>query len=192
MEEKERVPAEHPVAGRHEPAIADDIAPQLDFLYRAAENFERAVQFADAKAGGVMLILSIGLIDLLRNAREFIDARNVNAGWGWFACIACLLGIVFAVAAVAQVGRTLAPRARPGLKSLFFFGVAGSYPTPHDYSDAVWSSTERDLFDSMAIAAWNLAGIAGDKFSHLRVAYKAALLFVIGWAFARLGLSLSH
>ena len=44
----------------------------------------------------------------------------------------------------------------------------------------------------MAIAAWNLAGIAGDKFRHLRLAYSAALLFVIGWAFARLGLSLSN
>ena len=37
----------------------------------------------------------------------------------------------------------------------------------------------------------DLAGIAGEKFRHLRLAYSAALLFVIGWAFARLGLSLS-
>ena len=83
----------HPVPGRPEPAIADDVAPQLDFLYRATENFERAVQFADAKAGGVMLILSIGVIDLLRNVRRFLDARHTSPGWGWLATIACLLGV---------------------------------------------------------------------------------------------------
>ena len=174
-----------------EPAIADDIAPQLDFLYRATENFERAVQFADAKAGGVMLILSIGLIDLLRNIRHFLDARHASPGWGWLATIACLFGILFAIAAVGQVGRTLVPRRRPGLRSLFFFGVARRSRRRSAYGEAVWRSTEREIFNSMAIAAWNLAGIAGDKFRHLRLAYSAALLFVIGWAFARLGLSLS-
>jgi Pycsar effector protein len=191
-EERLALPDTHPVPGRREPAIAEEIAPQLDFLYRATENFERAVQFADAKAGGVMLILSIGLIDMLRNARQFLDARHASAGWGWMACIACLIGVLAAVAAVFQVGRTLAPRQRPGLRSLFFFGVARAYETPMAYADAVWRSTERDLFNSMAVAAWNLAGIAGDKFLHLRYAYRAALIFVVGWAFARLGLSLSH
>jgi Family of unknown function (DUF5706) len=191
VETEERLPDTHPVPGRREPATVDEIAPQLDFLYRATENFERAVQFADAKAGGVMLILSIGLIDLLRNIRQFLDARHTAPGWGWLATIACLFGILFAIAAVGQVGRTLVPRRRPGLRSLFFFGVARSFPTPQDYGDAVWHSSEREIFNSMAIAAWNLASIAGDKFRHLRLAYSAALLFVIGWAFARLGLSLS-
>lgn len=190
METEERLPDTHPVPGRPEPAIADDIAPQLDFLYRATENFERAVQFADAKAGGVMLILSIGLIDLLRNFGEFLDARDLS-GWGWVATIACIGGIIFAVIAIGNVGRALVPRRRPGLRSLFFFGVARGFKTPQEYGGAVWQSTERELFNSMAIAAWNLAGIAGDKFRHLRIAYTAAMLFVIGWAFARLGLSLA-
>jgi Family of unknown function (DUF5706) len=189
--ETEERRSDHPVPGRPEPATVDEIAPQLDFLYRTTENFERAVQFADAKAGGVMLILSIGLIDLLRNIRNFLDARDISPGWGWLATVACLFGILFAIAAVGQVGRTLVPRRRDGLRSLFFFGVARSYPTPTEYGEAVWRSTEREIFDSMAIAAWNLAGIAGEKFRHLRLAYSAALLFVIGWAFARLGLSLS-
>lgn len=182
----------HPVPGRREPAIVDEIAPQLDFLYRATENFERAVQFADAKAGGVMLILSIGLIDLLRNFGEFLDARDSSTGWGWLATLSCMVGIAFAVVAVGQVGRTLVPRRRPGLNSLFFFGVALRFPTPQEYGDAIWRSTERDLFNSMAVAAWNLSGIAGDKFRHLRFAYVAALMFVISWAFARLGLSLAR
>jgi hypothetical protein len=192
VETEERLPDTHPVPGRPEPAIADDIAPQLDFLYRATENFERAVQFADAKAGGVMLILSIGLIDLLRNVGEFLDARDLSSGWGWVATLGCLIGIFFAIVAVGNVGRTLVPRRRPGMRSLFFFGVVRGFKTPQEYGAAVWSSTERELFDSMAIAAWNLSGIAGDKFRHLRIAYTAALMFVLGWAFARLGLSLSH
>ena len=191
METEERLPDTHPVPGRPEPAVADDIAPQLDFLYRVTDNFERAVQFADAKAGGVMLILSIGLIDLLRNIRQFLDARHASPGWGWLATIACFFGILFAIAAVGQVGRTLVPRRRPGLGSLYFFGVVRTFPAPQAYGDTVWRSSERDIFNSMAISAWNLASIAGDKFRHLRLAYSAALLFVIGWAFARLGLSLS-
>ena len=150
------------------------------------------MQFADAKAGGVMLILSIGVIDLLRNVRPFLDARHTSPGWGWLATIACLLGVIFAIAAVGQVGRTLVPRRRPGLDSLFFFGVARSYPSPLEYGEAIWRSTERELFNSMAIASWNLSEIAGEKFRHLRLAYSAALLFVIGWAFARLGLSLAR
>ena len=126
-----------------------------------------------------MLILSIGLIDLLRNIRQFLDARDISPGWGWLATIACLFGIVFAIAAVVQVGRTLVPRRRPGLRSLFFFGVVAVRTRPRTRTARrSGARRERELFDSMAIAAWNLAGIAGDKFRHLRLAYSAALLFV--------------
>ena len=52
---------------RPEPPTYQDIQPQLDFLYRASETFERSVQFADAKAGGVVLILGIGILDLFRH-----------------------------------------------------------------------------------------------------------------------------
>jgi hypothetical protein len=177
---------------RPEPPTVQDLQPQLDFLYRASETFERAVQFADAKAGGVVLILGIGILDLFRHVREFFDARDLSAGWGWLATIACVGAIVAALATVLQVGRSLFPRSRPGLGSLFFFGVAASFPSPREYGDKVWSSRERDLFNTMAIQAWNLAGIAGEKYRHLRRAYLVALTFATFWAVARLGLSLSH
>ena len=61
-----------------------------------------------------------------------------------------------------------------------------------EYGDAVWFARERDLFSSMATQAWNLAGIAGEKYRHLRLAYTAALAFACFWALARLGLSLAH
>ena len=178
--------------GRPEPPTVQDISPQLDFLYRAAETFERAVQFADAKAGGVVLILGIGILDLFRNVRKFLDARDASAAWGWLSTIACVIAIVFALVTVLQIGRSLFPRRRPGMRSLFFFGVAAAYPSPIEYGDAVWRSPERDLFRSMATQAWNLAGIAREKYRHLRRAYMAALLFATFWALARLGLSLAH
>ncbi len=177
---------------RPEPPTYQDIQPQLDFLYRASETFERSVQFADAKAGGVVLILGIGILDLFRHVRDFLDARDVSAGWGWLATIACLIAIVAAIATVLQVGRALFPRSRPGLGSLFFFGVVASFPSPKEYGEKVWFSRERELFDTMAIQAWNLAEIAGEKYRHLRLAYTAALAFASFWAIARLGLSLSH
>jgi len=179
-------------AERPEPPTVQDISPQLDFLYRASENFERAVQFADAKAGGVVLILGIGILDLFRHVRNFLDARDASAAYGWLSTVACLVAIAAGLLTVLQVGRALFPRRRPGLRSLFFFGVAASYPTPQEYADAVWFSRERDLFRSMATQAWNLAGIAGDKYRHLRLAYASALVFAAFWALARLGLSLAH
>ena len=44
----------------------------------------------------------------------------------------------------------------------------------------------------MATTVWNLSGIAGEKYKHLRAAYMCALLFAIFWAVARLGYSLAH
>jgi hypothetical protein len=193
----DRPPDEEPqleplAAVRPEPPTVQDISPQLDFLYRASETFERAVQFADAKAGGVVLILGIGILDLFRHIRDFLDARDASAGWGWLSTIACLVAIAAALATVLQVGRALFPRRRAGLGSLFFFGVAASYPSPKAYGEKVWLSRERELFDAMATQAWNLAGIASQKYRHLRLAYTAALVFATFWAIARLGLSLSH
>ena len=168
--------------GRTEPMNTQELSPQIDFLYRAADNFTQSVQFADAKAGGVVLILSIGILDLFKNIRQFLDARDIAAAWGWLATIL----------AVIQVARTLFPRHRAGLGSLFFFGVVAGYPTATTYEDAVWSASERELFRSMSAACWNLAGIAGEKYKHLRIAYACALLFAVFWALARLGLSLAH
>jgi hypothetical protein len=179
-------------AGRTEPGNTQELSPQIDFLYRAVDSFTQSVQFGDAKAGGVVLILSIGILDLLRNIRQFLDARDVSAGWGWLATIAAVIATVFVVLTVIQVARTLFPRRRPGMGSLFFFGVVAQYPTATEFEDKVWRASERELVRSMAATAWNLAGIATEKYKHLRLAYACALLFAIFWALARLGYSLAH
>src|SRR5262249_43651161 len=84
--DRHKLPDELP-AGRTEPGNTQELSPQIDFLYRAVDNFTQSVQFGDAKAGGVVLILSIGILDLLRNLRQFLDARDVSAGWGWLATV---------------------------------------------------------------------------------------------------------
>ena len=179
-------------AGREEPPTVQEISPQIDFLYKATDNFTQSVQFADAKAGGVVLILSIGILDLFRNLRNVLDARDLSPAWGWLATISCLIATAFAVLTVLQIARTLFPRRRAGLGSMFFFGVVANYPSASDYEEAVWRSSERELVRSMAATAWNLAGIAGEKYKHLRIAYASALLFAVFWVIARLGLSLAH
>jgi hypothetical protein len=179
-------------AGRTEPTTTQELSPQIDFLYRAADSFQQSVQFADAKAGGVVLILSIGILDLFRHLRDFLDARDLSAGWGWLATVSCVIATVFGILTVVQIARTLFPRRRPGMGSLFFFGVVAQFPTPGAYEDSVWLASERELVRSMATTAWNLAGIAAEKYKHLRIAYACALLFAVFWALARLGFSLAH
>ncbi len=178
--------------GRTEPANTQELSPQIDFLYRAVDSIQQSVQFADAKAGGVVLILSIGILDLFKNLRAFLDARDLSAGYGWTATMSALIATVFAVLTIIQIARALFPRTRAGLGSLFFFGVIAGYKTPQEYEDAVWRASERELVRSMATTVWNLSGIAGEKYKHLRRAYAFALLFAIFWAIARLGNSLAH
>ena len=178
--------------GRTEPRNTQELSPQIDFLYRAVDNFTQSVQFADAKAGGVVLILSIGILDLFKNLRNFLDARDLSPGDGWLATISAVIATLFGLMTVLQIARTLFPRRRPGLGSLFFFGVVAGYPSAQAYEEAVWTASERELVRSMATTVWNLSGIAGEKYRHLRLAYACALLFAIFWAIARLGNSLAH
>ena len=42
---------------RREPQTYQELSPQLDFLYRCESEFAQWVQFADAKSGGVILVL---------------------------------------------------------------------------------------------------------------------------------------
>src|SRR3954468_24231424 len=136
--------------GRTEPRNTQELSPQIDFLYRAVDSIQQSVQFADAKAGGVVLILSIGILDLFKNLRNFLDARDLSAAWGWLATISSVIATLFAILTVVQIARTLFPRRRPGLGSLFFFGVVAQHPTATAYEDAVWRASERELFRSMS------------------------------------------
>src|SRR5438445_3905239 len=95
---------------RREPQTYQELSPQLDFLYRAESNFSQWVQFADAKSGGVVLVLSIGALDVFRHANDFIHAHNLHhATWGWLSLAAFLAAVVGIAMTIAGVANTLFP-----------------------------------------------------------------------------------
>jgi hypothetical protein len=177
---------------RREPQTYQELSPQLDFLYRAVDSFAQWVQFADAKAGGVILVLSIGALDVFNKSRTFIEAHNdVHPGWGWASLVAFIGAIVAMAVTIGSVGRTLFPKHRPSKPSDYFFSVAGSYPDGESYAAAARGKHEDDLIEHVAIQAWNLGRIAHDKYGHLRRAYVGAFFFLVAWGLARVTLSLA-
>jgi Family of unknown function (DUF5706) len=179
-----------PPAIREEPLSQEDISPQLDFLYRAENNFMYWVQFADAKAGGVILVLSIGALDVFHNTRNFIHARHLaNPAWGWVSLVSFAIAVLAMAMTIGGVGRTLFPKNLPSRPSDFFFGVVARYKSSEDYHRAVSEKLEGDLIDTVALQAWNLARIAQSKYAHLRYAYLGAFFFLVSWAVARASLS---
>ncbi len=177
---------------RREPQTYQELSPQLDFLYRAEAEFAQWVQFADAKSGGVILVLSIGALDLLHKAKDFIHARNLHHGaWGWVSLVFFVVAIGALGLTVTGVARTLFPKIRPSKPSLYFFGVVARYPDGESYGEAVTVNREAGIIENVAIQAWNLARIADEKYRHLRHAYAGALLFLVAWAVARITLSLA-
>ena len=179
-----------PPAVREEPLTQEEISPQLDFLYRAENNFMYWVQFADAKAGGVILVLSIGALDVFHNTRNFTHAHKLaHPIWGWVCLAAFIVSVLSMAMTVGGVGRTLFPKQIPSRPSDFFFGVVARYETSEKYGEAVSEKVERDLIDHVSLQAWNLARIAATKYAHLRYAYLGAFFFLVSWAVARASLS---
>lgn len=135
-------------------------------------------------------MLSIGALDVFHHAKDFIQAHNMrHEVWGWISLLA-FIGAMGAIGlTVFSVAGTLFPRARKSKPSLYFFGVAARYPTGEAYAAEVEKRNEAGIREQVSIQAWNLANIATDKYKHLRRAYGSALLFLIGWAAARIALS---
>jgi hypothetical protein len=177
---------------RREPQTYQELSPQLDFLYRAESNFSQWVQFADAKSGGVILVLSIGALDVFHHATDFIHAHNLHhAAWGWISLVAFLAALVGIMLTIAGVANTLFPNIRESKPSLFFFGVAATFPDGDAYGRAVTEKRETEIIEQVSIQAWNLANIANDKYASLRRAYMGALVFLLAWGVARIALSLA-
>ena len=177
---------------RPEPQTNQELSPQLDFLQRVENQFAQWVQFADAKAGGVILVLSIGALDVFHKARDFIQAHNLpHPAWGWLALVAFALAIVAMGVTIASVGHTLFPKMRRSSPSENFFGVVARHPDGETYAAKVMGMTEAQLLNSLAIQCWNLAHISSDKYRALRHAYLGAFCFLVTWAVSRVALSLA-
>ena len=116
---------------RREPQTYQELSPQLDFLYRASDQFSQWVQFADAKAGGVVLVLSIGALDLFRHADDFIHAhRLAHPVWGWLSLVALFFSGAFdgiSMVIRKSIVRAMAPehmRGRVAAVSSVFIGAS--------------------------------------------------------------------
>ncbi len=178
---------------RHEPLTQEDVSPQLDFLYRSVDSFAQWTQFADAKAGGVALVLSVGGLNLFHKADDFINARHLHhPAWGWLSLLAFIVAVAGILVSVAGIGRALFPKIHASKPSDYFFGVvAARYTDGDSYGEAIMAKLERELIEDVAIQAWNLANIAHIKYRHLRYAYLGAFLFLAGWGVSRITLSLA-
>ena len=175
---------------RPEPRTAEEITPQLDFLFRTESSFSVWLQFADAKAGGVFLLLGLGFLDLARRAKEFVHAYDDPSEWGWIASVGFFAAAVFAFLTIFQVARTLFPREKPSKPSLLFFGAVADYSEPAAYRRVVEELREQDMIETVSIQTWNLARIADEKYRNLRLAYLGVTVFLGCWAVARVGLGL--
>ena len=177
---------------RREPQTYQELSPQLDYLYRNEYNIGQWLQFADAKAGGVVIALSIVALDLFRHSSDFVHAHNLHhAFWGWLSLVLFVFAAVATALCVVGVARALFPRVRTSRPSLSFFGVVARFQSAEAYERAVTEKREVDLIENVATQVWNLACIADDKYRSLRHAYLGAMLFLISWACARIALSLA-
>jgi len=174
--------------------MGDDGAPtqgQIEALERTVERFAGWVQFGDAKAAGVLVLLGVGLADLLTHADPLLHAHRLHSNWGDVATVAFIAALALAVLVVIEVSRALFPRVKATAHSAFFFGSASGYPTGSAYTASFLDLTAKDVADQLGEQAWELARIASRKFEHTRHAYWLVLAFLTVWAVARSTLALA-
>jgi hypothetical protein len=174
--------------------MGGDAAPtqgQIEALERTVERFAGWVQFGDAKAGGVLVLLGIGLADLLTHADPLVHAHRLRSTWGDVATAAFIASLALAVLVVIEISRALFPRVKATTHSAFFFGSASAYPTGSAYTAAFLGLTAEDVAAQLGEQAWELARIAGRKFERTRHAYWLVLGFLVAWAVARSALAVA-
>jgi hypothetical protein len=174
--------------------MSGDGAPsetQIEALERTVERFAGWVQFGDAKAGGVLVLLGIGLADLLTHADPLLHAHRLHSKWGDVATITFIAALALAVVVVIKVSRALFPRVKATTHSAFFFGSASNYPTGAAYTAAFLALTANEVAEQLGEQAWELARIANGKFAHTRHAYWLVVAFLSAWAVARSTLGLA-
>jgi hypothetical protein len=118
-----------------------DLGPGKDGFYeKSVDRFTSWVQYEDAKAGAVLVLLGLGLTDVLGNAGRLINAYHAppphDSSWGWVASIAFWAAIVTAGCAVGAIAIAVWPytgrrrRCHPFGSSLFYFNAVAEW---HEY-----------------------------------------------------------
>jgi hypothetical protein len=160
-------------------------------LERTTERFAGWVQFADAKAAGVLVLLGLGLADLLDHAGRLSHAHRLTSAWGTLASVALWAALALALVTVVETSRALFPRIAPVRKSAFFFGSVAEYKSGAEYASALTELSLPQATEQLAEQAWELSRIASRKFARLRLSYWFVLAFLAAWALARTALALA-
>ncbi len=181
--------------GPRQPPLAR--ADRESLYEKSVERFSQWVQFEDAKASAVLVLVGLGLVDLLGHAGRLIDAHLLRSDFGLGATAFFATAIASAAVAVFFVIYALMPRytltplrRKPAEESVFFFGSVALW-SRQGYQDRVASMSPDDLEREMASEAWQLARIADRKVKLAGWAYAFVILFLISWALARVTLSLA-
>jgi Family of unknown function (DUF5706) len=163
----------------------------IALVERTLDRVADWTRFGDAKAGGVLVLLALGLADLLSNASRLSVAHRLSDRWGDAATGLFWLALVLAVLVVIQVSRALFPKVEPSKKSVFFFGSVAKYEGGDPYAAELKSMSDSETLDHLASQVWELSRIATRKFKRARIAYWLVLAFLGAWAVARLSLALA-
>jgi hypothetical protein len=178
-------------SGSREPVHPRSATETIEALERTIERFTGWVQFGDAKAAGVLVLLGLALTDLLGHAGSLAHAHRAASVWGDVAMISLCAALALAVLVVFQTSRALFPRVRPSRDSVFFFGSVAKLDDGKTYARDFAGLTRQRIIDDLAEQAWELATIASRKFDRVRHAYWLVLAFLAAWATARVALAVA-
>jgi hypothetical protein len=163
----------------------------IEALERSVDRFGGWVQFGDAKAGGVLVLLGLGLADLVDHAARLLHAHKLRSEWGVVASALFWIALALAVIVVVEASRALFPRVKAKTHSVFFFGSVAEYESGAAYAAVATGLSPAQVAEQMAEQAWELSRIASQKFSRVRSAYGFVLAFLVAWALSRLVLTLA-
>ena len=163
-------------------------------MQRALTAAGEWTRFADPKALGVFVFLSLGVADLVKRATELLYAYKAQNFAGCLGIGSFFLACIFAVATVVLASVALFPRLEPKRQrnerpSLFYFDGIAKFESPTAYEQAVKSKTEQELESEIASQAWEVARVASAKHRRTQLAYICVLAFLVCWVVARVGLS---
>ncbi len=150
-----------------------ELGDRLSVGFQLLGTSQGMVQFADSKAGGLLLIVSVlltGLVPALVQAGGTVPS---GARWLlWAAFGAC------AIALVESFRVTISRRDRvreDRVKSLVYFAHVARYRNSASYLEAFRESEGERVLESLLESNYELAGIAQTKFAAVQRAERATL-----------------
>lgn len=171
-------------------ASDDDV--RREFAADAQHRFQQWIQFADAKAAAVLVLIGLGTADLIKNAKRLSEAfESTSSAWGDIATASFWLACTLVAVAVVLVSLSLFPRVKPARKSLAYFGDVASFGSSGAFSTALSKRSAKELQDETNSQVWQLARIASVKFRLLKWSYRFALGFLVALVVGRVCLAWS-